>query len=36
MLPQIIYLLLLSLGLGVIMAKHGEPQRPYNIWVIGS
>jgi len=32
MLPQIIYLILTCLGLGVVMSKHGEPQKPYNIW----
>lgn len=37
MLPQYIYLALLILGLGIALAKHGEPKPPlgqrYNFWV---
>lgn len=29
-LPQIIYLALMFLGMGVIAAKHGQPHKPYN------
>ena len=31
--PQGIYLVLLLLSLGLVLAKHGEPREPYNIWV---
>ena len=30
--PQYVYLCLMLLGLGVVLAKHGEPQKNYNIW----
>lgn len=28
--PQYTYTILTLLGLGIIIAKHGEPQKPYN------
>lgn len=32
MLPQLIYLGITVLGLGVVLAKNGEPQEPYSFW----
>lgn len=29
-LPQLIYLIMLALGLGIAMAKHGEPRPPHD------
>ena len=31
--PQIIYIVLMALSLGTIVAKHGEARRPYNFGV---
>ena len=31
--PQIIYIVLQVLGLGLSMAKHGQPQKPYDFWI---
>lgn len=30
--PQIIYLLLVALGFGVTVAKHGEQRYPHSVW----
>jgi hypothetical protein len=30
--PQYTYLALSFLGVGVVLAKHGEPSKPHNIW----
>jgi len=30
--PQITYVVLAMLGLGVNLAKHGEPQKPHNAY----
>ena len=30
--PQIIYLSLILLSLGIVISKHGEPQGNYNFW----
>lgn len=33
MLPSLVYLFLTAMGLGLIMAKHGQPRdEEYNIW----
>ena len=32
MIPSLVYLFLSAMGLGLIMAKHGQPQGEYNIW----
>lgn len=32
MAPQIIYLVLSGIGLGVTLAKSGEPSGKYNFW----
>lgn len=32
MTPQIIYLILITLSLGMTMAKHGEPRENHNFW----
>jgi len=29
---QILYLILTVFGLGITLAKHGEPRDPYNFW----
>jgi len=29
--PQVIYIVLTALSLGIIAAKHGQPQKPYSI-----
>jgi hypothetical protein len=29
--PQLIYLALSVLGLGIAIAKHGQPREPYNV-----
>lgn len=31
--PQYTYLALVVLGLGFVIAKHGEPRSPHNLWV---
>lgn len=30
--PQILYLALTMIGLGITLAKHGEERQPYSIW----
>lgn len=30
--PQIVYLALVMMGVGVALAKHGEPRTPYSAW----
>ena len=30
--PQIAVIVLYALSLGITLAKHGEPQSPYNFW----
>lgn len=30
--PQIIYLGLIAVGLGVTLARHGQPREPHNFW----
>lgn len=32
MLPQIIFLVLISLDMGIAIAKHKQPKNNYNIW----
>lgn len=32
MTPQIIYLVLLILGLLIVIVKDGQPRDPYNFW----
>lgn len=32
MLPQMLLIVLLTLGLGVSLAKHGEPRDPHSFW----
>ena len=29
---QLIYLMLVLIGLGFCIAKHGQPRSPYNVW----
>jgi hypothetical protein len=31
MIPQILFIIIVMLGAGVTIAKHGEPQKPHNI-----
>jgi len=31
--PQIIFLMLIGVGLGMHLVKHGEPRERYNFWV---
>jgi len=31
-LPQIILILLMVLGAGIVMAKNGQPRTPYSFW----
>lgn len=34
MIPQILYLLLVSMGLGIVLSQHGEPKEgEYNFYV---
>jgi len=34
-LPQLIYIILVCLGMGMIIAKHGQKQDDYNAWTSG-
>lgn len=30
--PQILYIVIITMGLGIALAKHGEPQGDYNFF----
>lgn len=30
--PQITYIVLTALGLGLVLAKHGQPRKPFDFW----
>lgn len=32
MLPQLVFLLLTALDLGLTLAQHGQPREPHNFW----
>jgi len=36
--PQIIWIVLTAMGLGISIVKHGEPRSPHNMWasIIGT
>lgn len=31
--PQIVWIVLSAIGIGIALVKHGEPRENYNFWV---